>query len=125
MSMMEREPSHPVRPEEGLEQLPDWMVAIRQAAAGAVSADDVKAIFAKQVELAKTGDRSAAKFVFEQARAFSEVKGLKLVQNVYEGGARPTKALPGTRQKLRAMQRRAANGRSMFNGEDGPHLPLD
>lgn len=65
--------------------LPQWLVSIRQAVTGAIKAEDLEAIFAKQVELAKGGDRAAAKFVFDQAKAFSEIKGLSVTQNNYYG----------------------------------------
>ncbi len=43
--------------------VPAWAEALRQAAFDAVSASDVKAMFAKQVELAKDGNLPATKFI--------------------------------------------------------------
>jgi len=108
--------------------LPDWMVRIRQAVTGAIKSQDLEAIFAKQVELAKQGDRRAAKFVLDQARAFSEVKGITIVQNNFHGGGEgdgsrpdlPTRARPGTKAKLRRMEERLAMGEPLTRDDDGP-----
>jgi hypothetical protein len=81
-ALAKREAS-PAESSGALMQLPDWMVRIRQAVTGAIKADDLEAILAKQVELAKQGDRKAAAFVLQQAKEFSEIKGVTLVQNIY------------------------------------------
>jgi len=113
------------RQQTQLESLPDWLVGIRQAVAGAIKSEDLRAIFDKQVELAKGGDRRAAKFVLDQARAFSEIKGLTLVQNIFQDGeARrevngTSRALPGTRDKIATMRKRASAGRPLCVDGDG------
>ena len=109
--------------------LPAWMVQIRQAVTDAIKPGDLAQIFAKQVELAKAGDRRAMKFVFDQARAFSDLKGLTLIQNNYAageaGGAgpmppaeRPTRARPGSAAKVEAMRRRVEAGYPPSNNGD-------
>jgi hypothetical protein len=110
--------------------LPDWMVKVREAVTGAIKSEDLQAIFAKQVELAKSGDRKAAAFVLDQARLFSEVKGITLNQTVnhFHGGDSPqakTSAVPGTDRKIERMRARAAMGEPLTRGDDGPEANLD
>lgn len=45
--------------------LPPWLTAIRASIQGSVSEQDIQEIVQKQVELAKGGDRGAAKFVMD------------------------------------------------------------
>jgi hypothetical protein len=108
------------------------MVKIREAVTGAIKSEDLRAIFEKQVELAKGGDQKAAKFVLEQARLFSEIKGIKgitLNQTVNhfhgEPPTAPAKDRPGTNGKIDRMAQRAALGKPLTREEDGPRVNLD
>lgn len=109
--------------------LPAWMVKIREAVTGAVKTSDIQEIFEKQVELAKRGDRNAAKFVLDQVRAFTEIRGITIAQtnNHFHGEqpTAPTKAMPGTDSKIKRMQQRAAMGQELTREEDGPRHSLD
>lgn len=102
--------------------LPPWLATMRQAAMECISADDVKAIVQKQVELAKAGDEKAMKFVFEQVLGGAALKGASFHQHIHEAAPReaeePTPALPGTVDKIEAMSRRVAKRQSVFHGSD-------
>jgi hypothetical protein len=99
--------------------------------ASAIDPGKLKQVFDKQVELAMQGDHKAAKFVFEQARALSEVKGgITLVQNINHYGngpdpQKPTEAVPGSQEKLEVMRRRVGNGQSLASRHDREHVNLD
>lgn len=106
--------------------LPPWMTAMRQAAASAITEQDLKAIVQKQVEKAKEGDPNAVKFVFDLAMGGAP-KGATFVQNInhFHGDEanpqKPTKARPRSEKKLSVLESRALLGEPLFNGEDGPH----
>lgn len=77
-------------------------------------------IFAKQAEKAMEGDTKAAKFIFDQARAFSEVKGITLVQNIYQDGARPEEPPAATHPEIPNVppsRQRVASGNGMFRAD--------
>lgn len=87
-----------------------------------VTTEDVKAIVARQVELAKQGDANAMKFVFEQVLGGRQLRGATFIQNNNYGRAadpgRETKARPGTTSKIDAMSRRAEAGLPLSRAGD-------
>jgi hypothetical protein len=105
-------------------ELPPWMQAIRDGMAGAIKADDLKAIMQKQVEKALDGDVPAAKFVFDQAHKLSSTQGMTVIQNNYYGddsGPRPdkpTRAIPGSDEKAETMRRRLEAGEPLTRADD-------
>lgn len=106
------------------QQLPTWMLELRKALQQQIKPDDVEQIMAKQIELAKKGDRNAAKFVFDQMGQLASLKGATLVQHNhhYHGDdaepSKPTKARAGSKSKKDKMAERAARGESVFNEDD-------
>lgn len=66
--------------EREVQQLPDWIVQIRRALQAQIKSDDIEQIMQKQIELAKQGDRHAAKFVLDQMGQLASLKGATLNQ---------------------------------------------
>ncbi len=66
-----------------LMRLPVWMQKIRDAVGSAIQGEDLAAILKVQIEKARKGDLAAARFVMDQARKFSEPKGVSIEQNNY------------------------------------------
>jgi len=100
--------------------VPSWVMNLRSAAMNLLTQKDVEAIVKAQIARAKEGDRNAIKFVFDQLLGGSSVRGATFIQNIYQGEdpGKPTKALPGTLDKIARMRRRLAAGRSAFDAED-------
>ncbi len=110
-----------------LATLPNWMMAMRQAAMDAISEKDVKAIVRSQIDKAKQGDRNALRFVFDYVLGGQQMRGATFVQNNNYGDAspnQPTTARPGTTRKLGAMRRRAEAGLPLTADDDGPEVDL-
>lgn len=110
------------------ECLPPWLAAMRKAAQGAISEEDVAAIVKGQVDKAKAGDQAAIKFLFDQILGGGQFKGATFVQNVtYTDGLgppeQPTEARPGSRKKVALLAKRYQNGAELFNGNDNDGDP--
>jgi len=108
--------------ETALSALPSWMAAMRQAAMDEIKPADVQAIVRRQINLAKEGNPAALKFVFEYVLGGNQMRGATFVQNVYNGDAspvQPTKARPGSKDKLAVMAKRAAAGLPLSDPRDG------
>ncbi|MEP0846043.1 MAG: hypothetical protein HRF50_04380 [Phycisphaerae bacterium] len=110
--------------------MPPWMAAMRKAAMGAISEQDVQAIVRAQIEAAKQGDRHAIKFVFDYILGGNTMKGGTFVQNNFYGRpdddpAAPTDQVPGTNGKLRTMQRRKEAGLPLCDPRDRANVNLD
>ena len=102
------------------QSLPPWLDLMRKAAMEEITVADVKDIIRSQVKLAKTGNPQATKFIFEQVLGGSVMKGATFVQNVFSDRPdKPTKSLPGTKDKLNTMARRAAARRPLYEDGDG------
>jgi hypothetical protein len=108
-------------------ELPAWMQSIRDAVSQSIKPEDLKAIMGKQIEKAKQGDERAAKFVMDQARNFSEMRGMTLVQNnnyynVAAGAVAPpdAPAPAGTSVKVDRMARRLEAGLPLHDSRDRP-----
>lgn len=101
--------------------VPSWVLAMRQAAQKLISQADIEEIVRNQVAAAKAGNKDAIRFVFQQVLGGEGLRGATFVQNVYQGDTypnRPTKALPGTKDKIAEMRRRVASGQSAINPND-------
>ena len=62
-------------------QLPAWIQRARNAVSEAITEDDIKQIVKKQVELAKSGDQRACRFIFDFL--LGGTKPPNLTQNVF------------------------------------------
>lgn len=114
-------------PATDLAGLPPWMAKMRQAAMQSISEADVQAIVRGQIDAAKKGNKDAIKFVFDYILGAQQFKGATIVQNNNYGDspAKPTKARPGSPEKLDAMARRAANHLPLTDDGDGPEINED
>lgn len=121
---------------EPIDGIPTWMTAMRKAAVECITEADVKEIVQGQVKRAKEGDRNAIRFVFEQVLGGAGQKASTFIQNNYGNGAaaedpagvrpdKPTKAIPGTKQKIEAIRRRVEAGLDACNIQDGPGGDLE
>lgn len=107
-------------------ELPAWLTSIREAVTGAISADDLAAIMATQIQKARAGDEKAAKFVLDQACKFSQMPGLTIVQNNnyysdqshVEQPEKPAQARPGHHKKVDLMRRRMEAGLPLTRPDD-------
>ena len=100
--------------------VPSWITNLRSAAMNVLTQNDVEAIVKAQIAQAKKGDKNAIKFVFDQLLGGASIRGATFIQNNYPGEdpAKPTKAVPGTEDKIRRMRKRLAAGQSAFNPAD-------
>lgn len=111
------------RPTPSVQDIQDWQARLRTALFEAVSEDDVREIAEGLVAKAKAGDLSATRMLFNFVMGGSGVHVKNAV--IMHGGSPaplpspPVPALPGTREKLDAMARRAQEGRSVFDPRDG------
>lgn len=102
-------------------ELPPWMIALRNAAQNAVKPSDISEIMKKQVELAKKGNTQAVKFVFEQLLGGSAIKGATFIQNNFRDTKEidgPTRARPGSTEKVEIMRRRMEAGMPITRDDD-------
>lgn len=116
-----------LKQDENFEGLPPWMAAMRKAVVDCVTNDDIKEIVQNQVKRAKEGDPHAIKFVFGQILGGDTFRGATFVQNNNYGDAapsKPTRAIPGTPDKIEHMRRRAEAGIDLTNDKDGPEGDL-
>lgn len=60
--------------------MPAWMVSMRRAAQEVVKEADIREIVQTQMQKAKSGDKEAIKFVFEQVLGGSAFKGATFIQ---------------------------------------------
>lgn len=99
----------------------DWQTKMRAAAFDAISESDVKEIVENMVASAKKGDAKALQMVFDlflggkqgPATAAALTQNNLIIQD-----ATPTRALPGTRDKLSVLSERAANGIELSHDRD-------
>lgn len=106
------------------DDIPEWIAAMREAALGSLSRDELVSICRAQVQKAVGGDEKAARFVIEYLLGGLGMKGATFVQNNFSGNIEHTDARPGTSSKLRIMEQRVAAGRSAFESSDGPEVDL-
>lgn len=109
-------------------KLPPWLQSLRDAMSGAIQADDLTEIMKAQIVKAKKGDAKAAAFVMNQASRLieSEQKKVTVIQNNYyntpeeQKAETPAKSLPGSKDRLRKMEARAAAGMPLVDPRDRP-----
>lgn len=100
--------------------VPPWIAAMREAAQGCLSPDDVKEIVRNQVAKAKGGDQRAIDWVFKQLVGTGQPMTV-IQQNVYGGELdpfRPTRGQPGSPLKKRLMAIRAEAGEPVAHPRD-------
>lgn len=110
-----------LKSDENFEGMPTWMATMRKAVLDIVTEDDVKEIVKNQIARAKAGDQNAIKFVFGQVLGGDAMKGATFVQNNNYGdnAAKPTKARPGTDDKIEVMRKRREAGLPLTHDGDG------
>lgn len=100
----------------------NWLEQARSAVAQAAPVARLQGIIQKQLELAEQGDKAAVHFVFNTLpKLMGSNQPIAITQNNFYGGEQPdepTEALPGTEDKIAAMQRRVAAGRPATSGKD-------
>lgn len=111
-------------PFEGGDGLPPWMSMMRNAAMKHVTQADIDQIVKSQMDLAKKGDRNAIKFVFDQLLGGASFRGATFVQNNYstedhKRPDKPSRAKPGSEEKIRLMRRRIEAGTDACQNGDG------
>ena len=107
---------------------PPWLAELRAKAFG-ISAADVGEMVGGLIARAKKGDVAALKFVLRDLLGEGRLAGATFIQNIYEPGPdgapaddrpdRPTKARPGSPDKIERMRRRADAGLDLFAPGDG------
>lgn len=104
--------------------VPAWMQRMRDAAQKLLTPEVIEEIVGDQIRRARSGDQKAIRFVLDYLAGGQSFKGATFIQNNnYGDGAaatKPTKALPGSDAKIRAMQKRAAAGLPLAQADDGP-----
>ena len=109
--------------------LPPWMLAMREAARAAVTKGDIEEIVKNQIARAKTGDKAAIAFVFDQVLGGNELKGATFIQNVFHSDGptpiQPAKVRPGSDEKIELMRKRIASGNGAFHKDDGEEVDLN
>ena len=114
-----------------LMRLPVWMQKIRDAVGSAIQGEDLAAILKVQIEKARKGDLAAGRFVMDQARKFSEPKGVSIVQNNYyetsrkealaRGATRPDQPITAAMSagdRAEIMRRRNESGMPLRRADD-------
>ena len=104
------------------QMVPPWISRMRKMAQKHLTEDVVEEIVKAQIDRAKKGDRNAIKFVFDQLMGGQSLKGATFIQNNYgsESSERPgpTDALPGSDDKILAMQRRMERRENLTRADD-------
>ena len=114
MISMRKENLPKVRSEPGA-----WMQKMRDALFDGISEADMTAIMRKQVEKAKEGDVTAAKFVVDLVAAKPPTKQTLIINEAPAAApSTPTTARAGTRGKLQVLADRAARGESLHHPDD-------
>lgn len=100
----------------------NWLEQARSAVAQAAPVARLQGIIQKQLELAEQGDKAAVHFVFNTLpKLMGSATPIAITQNNFYGGEmpdEPTESLPGTDEKIAAMQRRVAAGRPAQSAKD-------
>lgn len=92
-----------------------WQDSMRAVVFDGVNAADIKQIVQRLVDNAKAGDERAIKMVFDYILGGV---GPQMVSQTLVLNGPPTDAKPGTKEKLKVMQARAARGESVSHDDD-------
>jgi hypothetical protein len=104
------------------EAVAPWVQKLRAAMFDAITETDIQEIVKNLVKRAKDGDPGAVKMLFDYVlggrQASTQAATIETQNNLILPPPRPTRARPGSRQKVLAMAERAQKGLSLNHDDD-------